>query len=827
MHSRTPFQFLEPHIVRNIVDNVVESGDEERLKPLLHVCHNFRTIALPLYFRYYKLILRRRARRPMVRTSSANKYLGHPTHHLARDLDIELDEKDVYTDAALQILSREPYDLCAFPFARQITFFIVLGDNIQTEQSVVVANIIAFVERVKQMAPRASDFRLSPVACRGIHHTTVRHFDYLATRLFQLVEKAKLCFVNGHEYHWEPQLDDVFNLVHIRHTTRHNIPTFIRLARLNVRTLESLDIMIANTTGVSSIIQDADGTYISYPCLVTLFLGGGSYVSNLPLPVFEDAMPFPILQRLKIPFMYPIGDDAFFRGNAATLEYLSIELNRAIVVMLREHSVFTPRSHPSLRRVNVEYDNSFEPGELTSNAEALQLVLSIGTRASVRVTNIPATGADLMRATTSLRSYASIQVLSLCLTTLDLWEVINLIMLLPFLSDLSTKPPVARALPSGVTLDDLPAFMALTFAPMDDKDDNGTSRAVSSRYYFIKVICVADRLFGRHTRCFLATANRPAKRLKVDESLEATVIIKDAFAIAKPIASEDDHDEVKTLKKIRATFERNNPDSILYAKIVVGGRVRFKRGGRIVEDIISTTCAGVSKDLLAKVFSDLRFRAHRRIVMDTIGESLQTVKTAKEFVAVICDAMLCHYAIVDKCKILHRDISDNNIQVVRMKGGTVRGLLIDFDCAIDISKDKTEVRGEMTGTFPFTNLNNLTCSTVTCMNLEDWESVLYLLCWYVTIGFGTGKDCSEVQVCLKDLPIAWWRNDMLDTIVNAKCLNLLDEDTLETVIVDMFDKRDKNSKHLGVSVLRLYEALFANKLGKRYHKCNKCGFNFK
>ncbi|KAJ2353394.1 hypothetical protein GGH92_000683 [Coemansia sp. RSA 2673] len=316
------------------------------------------------------------------------------------------------------------------------------------------------------MAPKASDFRLSPMAYRGIHHTTARHFDYLATQLFQRAEKAELCFVNGHEYHWEPQLDDVFNLVHIRHTTRHNIPTFIRLARLNARTLESLDIVIANTTDVSSIIQDADGTYISYPRLATLFLGGVSYVSNLPLPVFEDAMPFPILRRLKIPFMYPVGNDIFFRGNAATLEYLSIKLNRDIVVMLREHSVFTPRSHSSLRRVNVEYDDSSEPGELASNAEALQFVLSIGTRASVRVTNIPATGADLIRATTSLRSYASIQVLSLCLTTLDLWEVINLIMLLPFLSDLSTKPPVARALPSGVALDDLLAFMVLTFASM-------------------------------------------------------------------------------------------------------------------------------------------------------------------------------------------------------------------------------------------------------------------------------------------------------------------------------------------------------------------------
>ncbi|KAJ2040220.1 hypothetical protein H4S03_001175 [Coemansia sp. S3946] len=156
----------------------------------------------------------------------------------------------------------------------------------------------------------------------------------------------------------------------------------------------------------------------------------------------------------------------------------------------------------------------------------------------------------------------------------------------------------------------LPALNCWEIDCPDDKDDNCASRADSSRYYFTKVICVADRLFGRHTRCFLATANRPAKKLKVDESLEATVVIKDAFAFAKPIASEDDRDEVKTLKKIRATFERGNPGSIIYAKIVVGGRVRFKRGGRIVEDTTSTMYPGVDGELLAKVSSDLLFRAH-------------------------------------------------------------------------------------------------------------------------------------------------------------------------------------------------------------------------
>ncbi|KAJ2352937.1 hypothetical protein GGH92_000965, partial [Coemansia sp. RSA 2673] len=42
----------------------------------------------------------------------------------------------------------------------------------------------------------------------------------------------------------------------------------------------------------------------------------------------------------------------------------------------------------------------------------------------------------------------------------------------------------------------LPALNCWEIDCPDDKDDNGTSRADSSRYYFTKVICVADRLFG-------------------------------------------------------------------------------------------------------------------------------------------------------------------------------------------------------------------------------------------------------------------------------------------------------------------------------------------
>ncbi|KAJ2836381.1 hypothetical protein FBU31_001388 [Coemansia sp. 'formosensis'] len=180
---------------------------------------------------------------------------------------------------------------------------------------------------------------------------------------------------------------------------------------------------------------------------------------------------------------------------------------------------------------------------------------------------------------------------------------------------------------------------------------------------------------------------------------------------------------------------------------------------------------GMDNDLLDIVTGDSLFCAHQCIVLESIGEPLHTAKTVKEFVTAICNAIQCHYEIVNKCKILHQDISDNNILVVR-KNGTVHGLLINFDCAIDISKAKKDAHGKMTGTFLFMSLNNLTKSDVMHMSLDNWELMLYLLCWYATIGFGANDKCLLVQEHLEKLPIAQWRNGTMDTITSAKLTDI-------------------------------------------------------
>ncbi|KAJ2057351.1 hypothetical protein GGI17_005692 [Coemansia sp. S146] len=82
---------------------------------------------------------------------AAYTYLGYPTHHLAKELEIELEEKDIYSGNALKTLSLAPYDGCAFPLARKVTIMLISVEDFirhndgPTNEPRTEANIGAFL----------------------------------------------------------------------------------------------------------------------------------------------------------------------------------------------------------------------------------------------------------------------------------------------------------------------------------------------------------------------------------------------------------------------------------------------------------------------------------------------------------------------------------------------------------------------------------------------------------------------------------------------------------------------------------------------------------
>ncbi|KAJ1676253.1 hypothetical protein EV182_008563, partial [Spiromyces aspiralis] len=190
--------------------------------------------------------------------------------------------------------------------------------------------------------------------------------------------------------------------------------------------------------------------------------------------------------------------------------------------------------------------------------------------------------------------------------------------------------------------------------PMVDRKD------APSYVYFDKVIVAADRLFGRHTRCFLGSLKMPPE----GSELRHDVVVKDSWSDAVSTH----RDEVKFLRKISADLGRKENINFEYPRLLHGGCVKFWIGAAdgdgkpvsiadnadyLYRDLPITTTTttttgndGGNNDGSGGPAPIWPSREHRRIVMQPVGEPLRSLKSVPELIIVLRDAMRCHSAIL-------------------------------------------------------------------------------------------------------------------------------------------------------------------------------------
>ncbi|KAJ2495500.1 hypothetical protein GGH96_006365, partial [Coemansia sp. RSA 1972] len=246
--------------------------------------------------------------------------------------------------------------------------------------------------------------------------------------------------------------------------------------------------------------------------------------------------------------------------------------------------------------------------------------------------------------------------------------------------------------------------------------DNNGPMPTQTTYYLREIVVIAERVFGRHTRCFVVGKQPPSSDGDCDTS--GDILIKDAWPEVSGSAEDDMRDEAKLLQRVSDGLAGHSEFEGLYPKYISGGRMQIKNArGERVED---TTRSFLGETIWAQL-GDLPIRAHMRIAMSGVGEPLKTVRSIPELIVVIYDVMRCHMAILEHCQILHRDISEANI-LVRRDGTGIHGMLIDFDHAVDITNDGYAKRAERTGTLPFMSVNNLENIQPKRTALDDWET---------------------------------------------------------------------------------------------------------
>ncbi|KAJ2660887.1 hypothetical protein IWW48_002743 [Coemansia sp. RSA 1200] len=209
--------------------------------------------------------------------------------------------------------------------------------------------------------------------------------------------------------------------------------------------------------------------------------------------------------------------------------------------------------------------------------------------------------------------------------------------------------------------------------------DDKSKRNSFMQYVTIGTIMNASALFGRHARCCLAK--------RKDGRSDEDVVIKNSWSLPRDLKKSGKQgsvvpDESHNLRLITEKFSDKDV-GFSYPQAISSGSVKFKDGSKYITD---DTSAIYGYDDGEK---EHMYRVHRRIVITPVEHFVKSVRNEAELVFVLADAMECHNAILTECGLLHRDISVNNIIIIRNEGKNfrckpIKGLLIDFDHAISV-----------------------------------------------------------------------------------------------------------------------------------------------
>ncbi|KAJ2252904.1 hypothetical protein GGI13_003007 [Coemansia sp. RSA 455] len=330
------------------------------------------------------------------------------------------------------------------------------------------ANITALVQWIKQMVPAVSEIYVYPYddAERLLRRINA-YVSGLVQQLFDIVERRTVIAGRNDSMLIYSDLEPIRDLVHLECSLDSDFYRAWPLIHRSTKTLQFLDLDVGDMELTDLVIDSTSGGYLEYPCLRTLMIY--SYHDTCPTrqPVIKDVVPFPRLLRLSVLLDYPFDDDILFRGNARTLEYLELRLLPMTVLMLSEHRVFTPTSHPNLKCIKLDTRRGYIPNILATVAEYLKFVLSIGPGALVRqIVELKKYPEDCNLAISALKHHGCIQILSLPSMPLSIWQAITLVESLPLLSDLTTNAPVLGELPQGLSIAELPEYVSSNYAPM-------------------------------------------------------------------------------------------------------------------------------------------------------------------------------------------------------------------------------------------------------------------------------------------------------------------------------------------------------------------------
>ncbi|TFK37136.1 hypothetical protein BDQ12DRAFT_667335 [Crucibulum laeve] len=165
------------------------------------------------------------------------------------------------------------------------------------------------------------------------------------------------------------------------------------------------------------------------------------------------------------------------------------------------------------------------------------------------------------------------------------------------------------------------------------------------------------------------------------------------------------------------------------------------------------------------------------VLSTTMYKKLWEVKSIEEFKRVFIDCVEClnfrlgHYHAYEEGKVLHRDLSENNLMAWYPNSGDVKGILNDWDMASKLDeKGHIPPSGALhrTGTVPFMARDLLKKNPPPHLYRHELESWLYILVWAAAYYKIKDNDSKNKRARKPKPSLKNWNNSEIDTVRGTK-----------------------------------------------------------
>ncbi|KAJ2092511.1 hypothetical protein IW138_000949 [Coemansia sp. RSA 986] len=206
-------------------------------------------------------------------------------------------------------------------------------------------------------------------------------------------------------------------------------------------TLESLVFDDQTLKNMESLVFDDMRKPVVYPKLQKLELYSlNNATFDVKLQVDKSVVLFPALRFLRWHTLYIFEDDALFRGNEDTLEYLDIQIDLDFVHALRRHEVFSNGRHSRLYYVAVGVLSNSNKVTLSRDVFMMFAVDLIAPNTKYLFLGGYYLFNDNIRVVSASPYFGNLQILNLANAQFTLHELLELVKLLPNMTKLRCAP---------------------------------------------------------------------------------------------------------------------------------------------------------------------------------------------------------------------------------------------------------------------------------------------------------------------------------------------------------------------------------------------------